>query len=54
MAKEKKRKSYGVKKVEDKYVCEECYSEIPIHQDCPNCKKHIDWDHALEGFRRYQ
>jgi primosomal protein N' len=54
MAKEKIRKSIGVKKVEDKYVCEECLTEIPVMQSCPNCKKEIDWERALQGMRRYQ
>ena len=44
----KKRKSYGVKRIEDKYVCEECQHDVPIHQECPICKKHIDWDRVLE------
>jgi hypothetical protein len=43
----KKRKSYGVKKIEDRYVCEECHAEVPIHQNCPTCKKHIDWGRVL-------
>lgn len=42
MAKEQKRKSYGIKKVEDKYICEECQSEVPIRKPCPTCKKEID------------
>jgi primosomal protein N' len=44
----KKRKSYGVKKIEDKYVCEECQAEVPIRQACPVCKKEIDWDRVFE------
>ena len=43
----KKGKSYGVKKIQDKYVCEECHSEVPIKQACPVCKKEIDWERAL-------
>jgi len=52
--KENKRKSYGVKRIEDKYICEECSTEIPIRQSCPNCKKEIDWDRALQEMGRYQ
>lgn len=43
-----KRKSYGVKRIEDKYVCEECQAEVPVHQECPTCKKHIEWDRVFE------
>ncbi len=53
MAKEKKRKNYGVKKVEDKYVCEECSSEVPVRKACPTCGKIIEWDRVLEENRRY-
>ncbi len=28
----------------DKYYCAECNSELPIHQDCPSCHAHIDWE----------
>lgn len=52
MFKDKKRKSYGVKRVEDKYICEECHAEVPIKQGCPVCKKEIDWDRTLEEMRR--
>jgi hypothetical protein len=44
MVKEKKRKSYGIEKIEDKYICQECQAEVPVHQDCPACKKHVEWD----------
>jgi len=54
MAKDKPGKSVGVKKVEDKYVCDECFTEVPVHQDCPACKKHIDWDRALQNIDRYK
>ena len=27
-----------------KYYCAECQSELPVHQSCPNCHSHIDWD----------
>jgi primosomal protein N' len=50
---EKKRKSYGVKKVEEKYVCEECHAEVPIMQDCPDCKKEIDWERVFREARPY-
>jgi hypothetical protein len=53
MAKQQKRKNTGVKKIEDKYVCEECHSEIPIKQTCPNCKKEIDWDRVIQESRPY-
>lgn len=49
----KKRKSYGVKKVEDKYICEECHSEVPIRQSCPVCKKEIDWARVFTETQRY-
>ena len=52
MPKESKRKSYGVKRVEDKYICEECQSEVPMHQACPTCNKHIEWDRIIEENRR--
>ena len=51
MAKEKKAKGFGVKKVENKYVCTECQHEIPIHKDCPVCKSHIDWDRYFEELK---
>jgi hypothetical protein len=51
MAREKKRKSYGIKRIEGKYICEECQAEVPIHQDCPTCKKHIDWDRVIEEYQ---
>jgi hypothetical protein len=51
--KEKKRaKSSGVTAVDERYVCNECHSEIPVHQDCPTCKKHIDWDRVFMEVRR--
>ena len=31
----------------NKYYCAECHSELPIHQSCPTCHKHIDWDQVL-------
>jgi len=54
MAKEQKRKSYGIKKIEDKYICEECQTEIPVMKPCPTCKKEIDWDKYLAQENRYQ
>jgi hypothetical protein len=42
-----KRKSYGVKKIEDKYVCEECHHDVPVMQQCPVCKKEIDWKRVI-------
>ena len=35
----------------DKYFCAECNSELPIHQSCPTCHTHIDWDRVLLGGR---
>lgn len=35
----------------DKYYCAECNSELPIHQSCPNCHAHIEWDRLLEESR---
>jgi hypothetical protein len=52
MVAKKQKKSYGVKKVEEKYVCEECQHEVPVHQDCPACRKHVDWDRILEEIVR--
>ena len=45
---EKKGKNYGVEKIGEKYICEDCQVEIPVHKSCPTCKKHIDWDRVLE------
>jgi hypothetical protein len=36
----------------DKYYCAECNSELPIHQSCPTCHAHIDWDRVLMENRR--
>lgn len=44
---DKKPKSTGVKKVQEKYVCNECHSEVPVKQACPVCKKEIDWERVL-------
>ena len=52
MAQEGKRKSYGVKRIEDRYVCEECRTEVPLKQACPNCKKEIDWARVLREIQR--
>lgn len=44
---------HGVYESEDgKYHCEECHHEVPIKQDCPVCKKHIDWDRAFMELHR--
>ena len=37
----------GIYREGDKYYCAECRSELPIHQSCPTCHTHIDWDRAL-------
>jgi hypothetical protein len=52
MAKKSKNSSHGVKKIGQKYVCEECQAEIPIRQECPNCKKEIDWERVLLEIER--
>jgi hypothetical protein len=31
----------------DKYFCAECNSELPVHQPCPTCHTHIDWDRVM-------
>ncbi len=43
---------HGVYETDGAYHCEECHYEVPIHQDCPNCKKHIDWDRVFLETRR--
>jgi rubrerythrin len=47
MAKTEKKQKGQVIKVGEKYECAECHADIPIHQDCPICKKHIDWDRVF-------
>jgi hypothetical protein len=34
-----------------KYYCAECHSELPLHQNCPTCHLHIDWDRVLSESR---
>ncbi len=53
MAKDKAKKKSrpGVTKVEDRYVCNECKQDVPIHYDCPTCKAHIDWDRVFAETR---
>jgi hypothetical protein len=31
----------------ERYYCAECHSELPIHQDCPTCHVHLDWDRIM-------
>lgn len=40
-------------KQDDKYYCAECHSELPIKQDCPICKKKLDWDRIMFERRPY-
>lgn len=48
MAKERiTSKELGVYREGDKYYCIECNSELPLKQNCPNCKKEINWDRVL-------
>jgi hypothetical protein len=35
----------------DKYYCAECNVQLPVHQSCPTCHLHIDWDRALADIR---
>ena len=51
MAKKEKKQKSTVIKVGEKYECAECHQELPIHQDCPTCKKHIDWDRVFIEMR---
>lgn len=46
------QKGDQVMKKGEKYYCTECQSEVPVHQTCHNCKKHIDWDRVFLEFRR--
>lgn len=38
---------HGVYETDGAYHCEECHYEVPIEQDCPKCKKHIDWNRVF-------
>ena len=31
----------------DKYYCAECNNELPMHQSCPTCHLHVDWDRFM-------
>ncbi len=43
-------KSAQIFKQGNKYYCAECHSELPLHQDCPSCHAHVDWDRIqIEG-----
>jgi hypothetical protein len=37
-------KIYGVSVEDGKYYCTECRSEIPVDEDCPTCKRRVNWD----------
>jgi hypothetical protein len=30
-----------------KYYCAECRTELPMHQSCPTCHAHVDWDRFM-------
>jgi len=52
MAKEKKRQEgTDVYLENDKYICKECNTELPLRQPCPVCKKEVDWDRVFLEFR---
>ena len=47
MAKDKKKdqdKTCGVSEKGGKYFCEACQAEVPHDEDCPTCKRHVNWD----------
>lgn len=54
MAKKKGEKEYGtdVYRINDKYFCRECNTELPLKQHCPICKKEVDWDRVFLELRR--
>jgi hypothetical protein len=38
---------YGVSEIDEvdgKYFCTECHTEVPVDGDCPQCKRHVNWD----------
>jgi len=35
---------YGVSEEDGRYFCTECHYEIPVGEDCPGCKRHVNWD----------
>ena len=43
---------HGVYETDGVYHCAECHYELPIHQDCPKCKAHIDWERVLREVNR--
>jgi len=47
-----KEESCGVDINNDGYYCTACGSELVVDQDCPECKRQIDWDRALVELRR--
>jgi hypothetical protein len=56
MAKDKGKKqenTCGVSEVGGKYVCAACHTEIPQDEDCPTCKRHVDWDRARIELNRF-
>jgi rubrerythrin len=34
-----------------KYYCAECRTELPMHQSCPTCHAHVDWDRFISESR---
>jgi len=57
MVKDKKRREVTDVYVEnDKYICTECNTELPLRQSCPVCKKEVDreayfWSFTIKQFR---
>jgi Zn finger protein HypA/HybF involved in hydrogenase expression len=35
---------YGVSEENGRFYCTECHSEVPLDEDCPECKRHVNWD----------
>jgi len=35
-----------------KYYCPECRTEVPVKEDCPGCKKALDWHNIQFNARR--
>ncbi len=47
-----KNDTCGVTLTNGKYYCTACGSELMVDQDCPECKRQVDWDRALTDLRR--
>jgi hypothetical protein len=43
---------WGVTFKGGRYYCTGCGSELVVDQDCPECKRQVDWDRALTELRR--